>query len=218
MRLDGPVRFRFRDLEADIEVLIEGDAAWVENMREELGISGDGPGYTVPIHGTFRNNKVETISSANRSRADARGGPSQRPGPPPDPTRIPPSIRDIGNLDIESEFDKLGVTLSPIPSAEELKTALLELEPFEPLEEASTELALEERVLQALMEIIVRTHGWPSISESILFEVLGSRFSMDSKAFGKWLRRLWKQGRVERIFGSDGEDAYAPFPFWLEKE
>ena len=218
MRLDGPVRFRFRDLEADIEVLIEGDAAWVENMREELGISGDGPGYTVPIHGTFRGNKEETISSANRSRADARGGPPQRPGPPPDPSRIPPSIRDIGNLDIESEFNKLGVTLSPIPSAEELKTALLELEPFEPLEEASTELALEERVLQALMEIIVRTHGWPSISESILFEVLGSRFSMDSKAFGKWLRRLWKQGRVERIFGSDGEDAYAPFPFWLEKE
>ena len=47
MRLDGPVRFRFRDLGADIEVLIEGDAAWVEKMREELGISGDGPGYSV---------------------------------------------------------------------------------------------------------------------------------------------------------------------------
>ena len=191
MRLDGPVRFRFRDLEADIEVLIEGDAAWVEKMREELGISGDGPGYTVPIHGTFRNNSEEAISSANRSRADARGGPPQRPGPPPDPSRIPASIRDIGNLDIESEFDKLGVTLDPIPSADELKSALTELEPFEPLEEASTELALEERVLQALMEIIVRTHGWPSISESLLFEVLGSRFSMDSQAFGKWLRRLW---------------------------
>jgi hypothetical protein len=218
MRLDGPVRFRFRDLEADIEVLIEGDAAWVEKMREELGISGDGPGYTVPIHGTFRNNSEEAISSANRSRADARGGPPQRPGPPPDPSRIPASIRDIGNLDIESEFDKLGVTLDPIPSADELKSALTELEPFEPLEEASTELALEERVLQALMEIIVRTHGWPSISESLLFEVLGSRFSMDSQAFGKWLRRLWKQGRVERVFGSNGEDAYAPFPFWLEKE
>ena len=210
MRLDGPVRFRFRDL--------EGDAAWVEKMREELGISGDGPGYTVPIHGTFRNNSEEAISSANRSRADARGGPPQRPGPPPDPSRIPASIRDIGNLDIESEFDKLGVTLDPIPSADELKSALTELEPFEPLEEASTELALEERVLQALMEIIVRTHGWPSISESLLFEVLGSRFSMDSQAFGKWLRRLWKQGRVERVFGSNGEDAYAPFPFWLEKE
>ena len=218
MRLDGPVRFRFRDLEADIEVLIEGDAAWVEKMREELGISGDGPGYIVPIHGTFRNNSEEAISSANRSRADARGGPPQRPGPPPDPSRIPASIRDIGNLDIESEFDKLGVTLDPIPSADELKSALTELEPFEPLEEASTELALEERVLQALMEIIVRTHGWPSISESLLFEVLGSRFSMDSQAFGKWLRRLWKQGRVERVFGSNGEDAYSPFPFWLEKE
>ena len=218
MRLDGPVRFRFRDLEADIEVLIEGDASWVEKMREELGISGDGPGYTVPIHGTFRNNSEEAISSANRSRADARGGPPQRPGPPPDPSRIPASIRDIGNLDIESEFDKLGVTLDPIPSADELKSALTELEPFEPLEEASTELALEERVLQALMEIIVRTHGWPSISESLLFEVLGSRFSMDSQAFGKWLRRLWKQGRVERVFGSNGEDAYSPFPFWLEKE
>ena len=121
-------------------------------------------------------------------------------------------------MDIESEFDKLGVTLGPIPSAEELMLSLSELEPFEPLEEASTELALEERVLQTLMKIIVRTHGWPSISESLLFEVLGSRFSMDSEAFGKWMRRLWKQGRVERVFGSDGEDAYAPFPFWLEKE
>ncbi|MBA45859.1 MAG: hypothetical protein CMB31_04665 [Euryarchaeota archaeon] len=218
MRIDGPVRFRFRDLEADIEVLIEGDASWVESMREELGISGEGPGYVVPIHGTFRNNSGNTISSANRSRADAKGGPPKRPGPPPDPSRIPASIRDIGNLDIEAAFDNLGVRLSPIPSAEELKSSLLELEPFEPLEEPSTELALEERVLQALMEIIVRNHGRPSTSESLLFDVLGERFSMDSKSFGKWLRRLWKQGRIERVFGSDGQDAYAPFPFWLERE
>ena len=218
MRLDGPVRFRFRDLEADIEVLIEGDASWVQKMREELGISGEGPGYTVPIHGSFRNSNDSTISSANRSRADARGGPPRRPGPTPDPSRIPSSIRDIGNLDIESEFEKLGVLLGPVPSSEELKSALAELEPFEPLEEPSTELALEERILQALMKIIVRTHGWPSTSESLLFEVLGERFSMDSEAFGKWMRRLWKQGRVERVFGSNGEDAYAPFPFWLERE
>ena len=50
MRIDGPVRFRFRDLEADIEVLIEGDASWVENTRQELGIAGEGAGYIVPIH------------------------------------------------------------------------------------------------------------------------------------------------------------------------
>ncbi len=218
MRLDGPVRFRFRDLEADIEVLIEGDASWVEKMREELEISGDGPGYTVPIHGSFRNSDQQQISPSNRSRADSRGGPHQRPGPAPDPSRIPSSIRDIGNLDIESEFEKLGVKLGPLPSADALKLSLEELGPFEPLEEASTELALEERILQALMGLIVRNHGWPSTSQALLFEILGDRFSMDYEAFGKWLRRLWKQGRVERVFGSNGEDAYAPFPFWLEKE
>jgi hypothetical protein len=218
MRLDGPVRFRFRDLTADIEVLIEGDAKWVDSIREELGIAGEGPGYTVPIHGSFRNSSDPKISSSNRSRADSRKGPPQRPGPEPDPSKIPSSIRDIGNLDIQKEFEKLGISLGPMPTAEELKESLLEFEPFEPLEEPSTEHALEERVLQTLLEIIVRTHGRTSSPEVLLFEVLGDRFGMDSVAFGKWLRRLWKQGRLERIFGSDGEDAYSPFPFWLERD
>ncbi|MDP6855950.1 MAG: hypothetical protein QGH13_00285 [Candidatus Thalassarchaeaceae archaeon] len=218
MRLDGPVRFRFRDLEADIEVLIEGDASWVDSIRQELGISGEGAGYLVPIHGSFRNSTDQKISGANRSRADSRGGPPQRPGPTPDPSRIPASIRAIGDLDIQGEFDKLGVSLGPIPSSDVLKEELEELAPFEPLEGASTELALEERILQALLEIIVRTHGRPSTAESLLYEVLGDRFGMDTKAFGKWLRRLWKQGRLERVFGSDGKDAYAPFPFWLNRE
>lgn len=218
MRIDGPVRFRFRDLEADIEVLIEGDASWVENTRQELGIAGEGAGYIVPIHGSFRNSNDPKISPANRSRGDSKVGPPRRPGPEPDPSRIPESIREIGDLDLQGEFDKLGVSLGPIPSAEVLKMELEELAPFEPLENPSTELPLEERVLQALLEIIVRNHGRPSTSESLLHDVLGERFGMDSESFGKWLRRLWKQGRLERVFGSDGKDAYAPFPFWLKRE
>ena len=41
MELRGTVRFRFRSPEHDVDVLLEGDAGWVTEVREELGLSGD---------------------------------------------------------------------------------------------------------------------------------------------------------------------------------
>ena len=40
-RLKGPVRFRFRGDE-DLEVIIEGDARWVEQQVTLLGLEGVG--------------------------------------------------------------------------------------------------------------------------------------------------------------------------------
>ena len=45
MAMTGPVRFRYRNQEEDIDVLIQGDADWVEQIRDELGLSGNGPGF-----------------------------------------------------------------------------------------------------------------------------------------------------------------------------
>ena len=36
--ISGPVRYRFRDMDEDVEVLLEGDSEWVERWRQELGL------------------------------------------------------------------------------------------------------------------------------------------------------------------------------------
>ena len=40
--LKGPVRFRFRVPEEDVDVLIQGDAEWVGALREEIGLTDVG--------------------------------------------------------------------------------------------------------------------------------------------------------------------------------
>ena len=44
--LRGNVRYRFRSDEHDVNVLIEGEADWVEQHVEELGLTG--VGWTMP--------------------------------------------------------------------------------------------------------------------------------------------------------------------------
>ena len=40
--LKGPVRFRFRQPESDVDVMIQGDAVWVQALREDLGLGDVG--------------------------------------------------------------------------------------------------------------------------------------------------------------------------------
>ena len=68
------------------------------------------------------------------------------------------------------------------------------------------------------MSQLVQVHGMIAIPETMLHSILGERFGMSLEEFGKWLRRLWRMGRLERMFGSDGSDSYVPFPYWLERE
>ena len=48
MEMRGTVRFRFRSIENDIDVLLEGEARWVEELRQEIGLSGACLLYTSP--------------------------------------------------------------------------------------------------------------------------------------------------------------------------
>ena len=45
--LRGPVRYRFRSDEHDVQVLLEGEAPWVKQRVGELGL--EGVGWTMPI-------------------------------------------------------------------------------------------------------------------------------------------------------------------------
>ena len=48
--LKGPVRFRFRQPESDVDVMIQGDAEWVQALREDLGLAD--VGWVQPIAAT----------------------------------------------------------------------------------------------------------------------------------------------------------------------
>ena len=41
-KLRGNVRYRFRSDEHDVNVLLEGDASWIEERVKELGLQGVG--------------------------------------------------------------------------------------------------------------------------------------------------------------------------------
>ena len=45
-RLRGVVRYRFKDEDGDLNVVIEGDADWVESKVQQLGLSD--VGFTMP--------------------------------------------------------------------------------------------------------------------------------------------------------------------------
>ena len=41
MEMRGTVRFRFRSTKYEVDVLLEGEARWVEQLRQEIELSGD---------------------------------------------------------------------------------------------------------------------------------------------------------------------------------
>tara|TARA_B100002052_G_scaffold200321_1_gene182804 strand:+ start:77 stop:733 length:657 start_codon:yes stop_codon:yes gene_type:complete len=218
MAITGPVRFRYRDQSEDIDVLIQGDAEWVEKIRDELGISGHGPGFISPVFVSSGPRPSARSSSSSTKKSEYEESVTIRPGPEPDPSKIPSSIREIGALDIHQEFEELNLTHISEFNRDSIQEEFDALGPFEPLEDAGTERAIEERALQALMGHLVQIHGMTTITETLLHDLLGERFSMDKGEFGKWLRRLWRMGRIERMFSTDGSDSYVPFPYWLERE
>jgi len=121
-------------------------------------------------------------------------------------------------LDIHRDFEEMSIASAPDLDFDEIQGEIDAMGPFEPLEDAGTERALEEKILQAFMGFLVQVHGMTAIPETMLYAHLGNRFSMGVEDFGKWLRRLWRVGRLERMFGSNGSDSYVPFPYWLERE
>ena len=65
-QLRGNVRYRFRSDDHDVNIVIEGDAEWVANHVDELGLTG--VGWTMP---TGTEVKASNLSSVSRERQAA---------------------------------------------------------------------------------------------------------------------------------------------------
>ncbi|DAC29266.1 MAG TPA: hypothetical protein D7H99_00675, partial [Candidatus Poseidoniales archaeon] len=89
--LTGYVQYRFRSDEHDTNVLLKGEAEWVRQKVEELGLTG--LGWTMPIGQEKKKaNASSNSSSDNKISITVEDEPiGEKPldmGPTPDPSRI----------------------------------------------------------------------------------------------------------------------------------
>ena len=66
--LRGVVRYRFRDEDGDLNVVIEGEADWVESKVEQLGLKD--VGFTMPI-GTA--SVASNLSDVSKEKVKKKG-------------------------------------------------------------------------------------------------------------------------------------------------
>ena len=134
--LRGPVRYRFRSDEHDVQVLLEGESQWVQQRVEELGL--EGVGWTMPIStGVQASNTSGIEMPAEEERDPNSDAPmNKKPadmGPTPDPSRIPVVRRPIGKLNLAEELDLLGLKAPIRPDPIELMATLEEMDPPQPV-------------------------------------------------------------------------------------
>ena len=219
MEMRGTVRFRFRSAEHDVDVLLEGEARWVEDLRQQIGLSGD-VGVLQPLAARMTDPDEDEPESAVGDRdsdyMSASEGEAVLPGPTPDPSRIPAVIRKIGEFDLETSMSELGGRKSSDPDMSAICEILDELEEeVEPLSDTMSGDPLAEAWIQLLLTLVVREHGHTSLPLSSFEMALGERLNRDAAELGILLDRLWLMGRLERIHGG-AETEYSPNPSWMQ--
>lgn len=219
MEMRGTVRFRFRLAEYDVDVLLEGEARWVEDLRQQIGLSGD-VGILQPLAARMADPDEEELESAvgdmGSDYMSPSGGEAVLPGPTPDPSRIPAVIRTIGEFDLETSMNELGGRKSSNPDMSAICEILDELEEeVEPLSDTMSGDPLAEAWIQLLLTLVVREHGHTSLPLSSFEMALGERLNRDAAELGILLDRLWLMGRLERIHGG-AETEYSPNPSWMQ--
>ena len=221
MRLiSGNVRYRFRSDDFDVNIVIEGEANWVQKHVEELGLTG--VGWTMPI-GTEV--KATNLSSVSQKRKDeginiemTDEALDDRPldmGPTPDPSRIPTVRRPIGELNLQEKLSQAGLEPAGRPDAIELMEILDDMDPPTPVQGATSVDPMAEAWLRELLQLVVRDHGASGLStediEEIASKKLGNR---EGTALEVWLESLFSAGKLVKIHGGDAV-GWGPSPKWL---
>ncbi|MEC7706961.1 MAG: hypothetical protein VX723_03290 [Candidatus Thermoplasmatota archaeon] len=219
MEMRGTVRFRFRSTQNDVDVMLEGDARWVEELRQEIGLSGD-LGVLQPLSARLADpDEAEPKSAVGDFEPEtipATEDEAVLPGPTPDPSRIPSVIRKIGEFDFDLSMAELGGRKRSEPDMIAICEILDELEEeVEPLTNTMSGDPLAEAWIQLLLTLVVREHGHTSLPLSSIEMALGDRLNREAAELEIFLDRLWMMGRLERIHGG-AEAEYSPNPSWMQ--
>lgn len=221
--LKGPVRFRFRVPEEDVDVLIQGDAEWVSSLREDLGLTE--VGWVQPLATTGRVVQEQDATSDDDSEESEDESTIllqsdevvELPGPPPDPSRIPVVRRIIGEMDLDAEMEKLGIEHPRSPTAEELSDLMDEMGEPEPITSQVSTDPIAEAWLQRLMRIAVRKFGVTALPISVIDSAVCEQLDRSGDELELWLEGMWRLGKLVKVHGG-GRFGYGPSPRWLEAD
>ncbi len=224
--LKGPVRFRFHQPESDVDVMIEGDAEWVQALREDLGL--DDVGWVQPMATTAHS--VQTSgTNVDASEDDTEMSDEESPvilesdtiaslpGPPPDPSRVPVVRRVIGGMDLEAEMEKLGIEHPRSPTADELADLIADMGDPEPIMSQVSTDPIAEAWLQRLMRIAVRKFGVTALPISVIDSAACEQLERSGMELELWLEGMWRLGKLVKVHGG-GRFGYGPSPRWLEAD
>ena len=195
------MRFSFRHEPNDIATVIEGPEAWVKHFVEQIGLGLD-CGWMMEMSQQGQKSKDETTLEES----------SLLPGPPPDPSKIPAVIREIGSFDPSENLES---NKPPPLDEDELRSFISELpEPEIPPDSISND-PLTEEWLRLVLAIVVTEHGISSMMPETIAGILSERTSLDDIAVSIALKRLWVAGKVDKILTEKGEE-YSPSPSWIQ--
>ena len=220
--LKGPVRFRFRAPEDDVDVLIQGDAEWVNSLREDLGLIDVGWVQPMATTGRAINQESESNDEPDESDEDSlillqSDVGVELPGPPPDPSRVPTVRRIIGEMDLDAEMEKLGIEQPRSPTAEELSDIICEMDEPEPITSQVSTDPMAEAWLQRLMRVAVRKFGVTALPISVIDSAACEQLDRSGTELELWLEGMWRLGKLVKVDGG-GRFGYGPSPRWLEAD
>ena len=216
--LSGYVQYRFRSDEHDTNILLKGEAEWVSQKVEELGLTG--LGWTMPIGQENKKQKSSKNSSEDGKKSitvedEPLGEKPLDMGPTPDPSRIPVVRRPIGELDLSKELKMLGLETPVRPDVIELMEIFSEMDDPRPVQGAMSVDPMAEAWLRELLHVVVREYGITALRtqdiEEIASKKLGNR---EGTALEVWLESLFSAGKLVKVHGSDAI-AWGPSPRWL---
>tara|TARA_B100001996_G_C18533083_1_gene543874 strand:- start:84 stop:704 length:621 start_codon:yes stop_codon:yes gene_type:complete len=206
--------------------MIQGDAEWVQALREDLGLAD--VGWVQPIAATGHSVQVP---QSNNLTTDDEGemmdddspvilqsdATPKLPGPPPDPSRIPVVRRVIGDMDLDAEMEKLGIEHPRSPTAEELSDLISEMDEPEPIMSQVSTDPIAEAWLQRLMRIAVRKFGVTAIPIEVIDSAACEQLERSGMELELWLEGMWRLGKLVKVHGG-GRFGYGPSPRWLEAD
>ena len=210
--LRGTVRYRFRHDVDDVHVVVEGEAAWVSGIVQNLDLNG--VGWTMPIARASRPQNLSGLVDGD-DEPDEDAPPADL-GPTPDPSRIPVVRRPIGQLDLEAEIGRIGLEAMQRPDPIELMEVVEGLDRPLPVKDPTSVDPQAEAWLKELMEVVVREHGATAMRTEDIEEVLGERLGDRSGGvLDVWLDSLFAAGKLVKVHGGQGT-GWGPSPSWLK--
>ena len=202
----GPVRYVYQETEDDIEIIIEGDSAWVKEIVSDLSL--EEKGWLQSLEG---GGNTETINESLISEEDNVGSM----GPTPNPSSIPIVLRPIGSLDIDSKLDNYGAAAQEPPTIEEMAQEFDQLKQPEPKSGPLVQDPMSEAWLAELFKIALSRFGVTTLSFDIIEAVASDKLAeMEGMELELWLEKLYRMGKLmKKTAGSS--ISFGPVPAWM---